>query len=1208
MGATGSGCWILAGLTLGLLIWVSPARAESPCDSEAVVPDVQETLLSDCVTLWEFLTNLDDPGVLDDPDNPQAWLSTTPFVRWQGISTGGSGVEAVYLPDAGLTGSISPGLGGLSGLVVLDLGRNQLTGPIPATITKLPNLKYLSLHTNQLTGSIPEQIGELTQLEILDLGGNQLTGPIPATITKLPNLKYLSLHTNQLTGSIPEQIGELTQLEILDLGGNQLTGPMPAAITKLPNLKYLSLHTNQLTGSIPEQIGELTELEILELGMNRLTGPVPFALANLTKLRYLSLHSNQLTGSRIAGLSNLAELEVLNIEGNDLTNAGSIDPFLSDPLQLVMYADIHRFYSLVDQVWNVWTCDTPSGEVAIEPSRLVDRLNREITRYFEWISGGRYRPTFRLAGAVSGDDGSRCRTAILGEGSDRPVLVVDDTTAIDGSAGLGVVTVGGGAVSGAPPRGEPRLSTVAHWIGHSLGFPRSFGGNIRWSRRAETRGVYEHDNPMDIMSGPLDPDLRTGTIAINRYAAGWISPDEVIVHGAGTVADYTLRPPGAGGVQMLVLPGERPGMFTTLGARVAIGYDAAIPKQGVEVYRIDQRERACARPAGGACWGTARRTRPFPPAETGTTHGDDLDRRGRARLVKHVHLPGATFEVGAATVEVLKRVGNSFVVRVTDTSAPPPQPEPSPSPEPSYAGRFSDDDGNVHEESIETIAELGITVGCNPPDNDRYCPAGVVTRVQMMAFLARALGEEGDPAVTTSRFSDVPDDARYLGYVERLADLGVVEPDEDGTFRPYEPLTRLDMAAFLARAFPAISQVAEPVGVFVDVPADAEGVGAVEGILAAGVTKGCRAEPLSYCPGRAVQRDQMASFLARALRARPPVLQPGEGVSIRMARANWSTGYFQAALYRALLQELGYEVTDPAGLELSPGIAYPAMAERDFDLWANGWYPNHDRFLDQQLPDGSSVRDHVIAIGDQMPAGGVQGFLVTKSFADEYEIETLDDLNRNSAALAAYDRADAKPGDGAADIYGCPPAWACAEVFDGMIALANWNNIRQVRDDYNPLRDRMVTKVLESEPAIAYVWGPSHYLDALDPGRHTVWLGVDQVLDDSNPLGFPGGEDWDQRPGTAPIAPHRCPDAATRGTCQLGWPAADIRVTANAVFLRANPAAARLLQLVELDPIDVSRQIAQQNQGTDLADLVTVWIAQHRNQVDVWLARARAGA
>ena len=136
--------------------------------------------------------------------------------------------------------------------------------------------------------------------------------------------------------------------------------------------------------------------------------------------------------------------------------------------------------------------------------------------------------------------------------------------------------------------------------------------------------------------------------------------------------------------------------------------------------------------------------------------------------------------------------------------------------------------------------------------------------------------------------------AWYLGYVERLADLGVVEPYEDVTFRPYEPLTRLDMAAFLARAFPAISEVAEPVGVFVDVPADAEGAGAVEGILAAGVTRGCRGEPLSYCPDKAVPRDQMASFLARALTAKPPVLRPGEGVTIRMARANWSTGYLLA--------------------------------------------------------------------------------------------------------------------------------------------------------------------------------------------------------------------------------------------------------------------------------------------------------------------------
>lgn len=98
-----------------------------------------------------------------------------------------------------------------------------------------------------------------------------------------------------------------------------------------------------------------------------------------------------------------------------------------------------------------------------------------------------------------------------------------------------------------------------------------------------------------------------------------------------------------------------------------------------------------------------------------------------------------------------------------------------------------------------------------------------------------------------------------------MAGLGVVEPYEDGTFRPDEPLTRLDMAVFLVGAFDGIDVLADPQGVFSDVAADVEGTGEVEGVLAAGVTSGCSAEPLLYCPEQPVRRDQMASFLVRAL-------------------------------------------------------------------------------------------------------------------------------------------------------------------------------------------------------------------------------------------------------------------------------------------------------------------------------------------------------
>ncbi len=53
---------------------------------------------------------------------------------------------------------------------------------------------------------------------------------------------------------------------------------------------------------------------------------------------------------------------------------------------------------------------------------------------------------------------------------------------------------------------------------------------------------------------------------------------------------------------------------------------------------------------------------------------------------------------------------------------------------------FVDDDGSIFEADIERLATAGITKGCNPPVNDRFCPDDPVTRGQMAAFLHRALG------------------------------------------------------------------------------------------------------------------------------------------------------------------------------------------------------------------------------------------------------------------------------------------------------------------------------------------------------------------------------------------------------------------------------------------------------------------------------------
>ena len=52
---------------------------------------------------------------------------------------------------------------------------------------------------------------------------------------------------------------------------------------------------------------------------------------------------------------------------------------------------------------------------------------------------------------------------------------------------------------------------------------------------------------------------------------------------------------------------------------------------------------------------------------------------------------------------------------------------------------FVDDAGSVFEADINAIAEAGITLGCNPPTNDRYCPTSNVTRAQMASFIVRAV-------------------------------------------------------------------------------------------------------------------------------------------------------------------------------------------------------------------------------------------------------------------------------------------------------------------------------------------------------------------------------------------------------------------------------------------------------------------------------------
>ena len=100
---------------------------------------------------------------------------------------------------------------------------------------------------------------------------------------------------------------------------------------------------------------------------------------------------------------------------------------------------------------------------------------------------------------------------------------------------------------------------------------------------------------------------------------------------------------------------------------------------------------------------------------------------------------------------------------------------------------------------IEELANEGVVSGCsaNPP---LYCPDSLLTRAEMAVLLILARGENPPPA-TGTRFADVPSDYWAARFIEQLAADGITSGCGGGNYCPDQPITRGEMAVFLATAF-----------------------------------------------------------------------------------------------------------------------------------------------------------------------------------------------------------------------------------------------------------------------------------------------------------------------------------------------------------------------------------------------------------------------
>jgi glycine betaine/proline transport system substrate-binding protein len=292
-----------------------------------------------------------------------------------------------------------------------------------------------------------------------------------------------------------------------------------------------------------------------------------------------------------------------------------------------------------------------------------------------------------------------------------------------------------------------------------------------------------------------------------------------------------------------------------------------------------------------------------------------------------------------------------------------------------------------------------------------------------------------------------------------------------------------------------------------------------------------------------------------------------QAAEVRMARANWDTGYFQAEIYKQALEKMGYKVTEPKTMK--PSVFYLSAAAGDLDLWVNGWFGTHDTYIKE-------AKGKVKAVGNVMAKGGLQGYLIDKKSADKYGIKTVMDIKKHAKQFDSN-------GDGKADMVACPPGWGCEKkITKHFEELGLGDFINPVQADYSASMADAIAKYKNGKSVLFYTWTPNWTVGALELGKDIVWIEV------------PFSE-------TKAIKVAN----ATKSKINMGFNADDIRPAANVDFLKANPKIEKMLKKASIPLADVAAQNMKMNTGEKSEKAIkkhaNAWIKDNQSKFDSWI-------
>lgn len=256
---------------------VGAAGSFSPSNSSAAV-----VCYGDTVTQLHIAGS---PGTPPLPKNFSVGAFITTLSRLPDL-------KVLTLSNLGLWGPLPGKLGRLAALEIVNMSGNFLFSGIPRGMSKLTGLQTLVLDDNLLGGAVPAWVGALPSLAVLSLRNNSFQGPVPESVGSMPSLRSLVLSSNNLSGNLPD-LSRVRNLQVVDVGGNSLGPAFPKLGRKVVTVV---LSRNRFGGGLPPELSTFYLLERLDVSWNRFVGPFAPALLSLPAIRYLSIAGNRFTG------------------------------------------------------------------------------------------------------------------------------------------------------------------------------------------------------------------------------------------------------------------------------------------------------------------------------------------------------------------------------------------------------------------------------------------------------------------------------------------------------------------------------------------------------------------------------------------------------------------------------------------------------------------------------------------------------------------------------------------------------------------------------------------------------------------------------------------------------------------------------------------------------------------------------------------------